>query len=59
MIENLNGEIDACKRRMSVVRAFIDKAKAAGKASIESEQQLELETELLHMLEAQLSLGRG
>ncbi|MFZ0851389.1 MAG: hypothetical protein WAO08_19535 [Hyphomicrobiaceae bacterium] len=54
MIENLNQEIDACKRRMSVVRAFIAKTKAAGNASTESELQLELETELLRRLEAQL-----
>jgi hypothetical protein len=39
MIDNLNREIVACKRRMGVLCAFIDKTKTAGNPSIEVEQQ--------------------
>jgi len=48
-------QIDACKRRMEIVRALIEKAKAEGKTPTEEERQIWLETELLRMLEADLA----
>jgi hypothetical protein len=42
------------KRRISAVPALIDKMKTTGDTSVEAQQQLALETELLHLLEAQV-----
>jgi len=47
-------QIYACKRRMEIVRALIEDAKASGKTTTEEERQILLEAELLRMLEAEL-----
>jgi uncharacterized tellurite resistance protein B-like protein len=51
---DLPQQIDACKRRMQIIRSLIDAAKAKGVMPIEEERQITLEAELLRMLEAQL-----
>ena len=56
---DLPGQIAACKSRIGVVRAFIEKMNATGKKSIEAERHLALEAELLRMLEAQLAADKG
>jgi hypothetical protein len=44
-----------CKRRIEIVRAFVEKASAEGHPSADAERQLILEMALLGMLEAQLA----
>jgi|SRR5215468_11622088 len=48
-------QIGACKRRMKIVRALIEEAKAKSQTATEQERQILLEAELLRMLEAQLA----
>ena len=45
MSMDLADQISACKRRISIVRAYIEKSKAAGKTLSDVERQLALETE--------------
>jgi len=52
---DLPGQISACKRRIELVRAFIETTTAVGNKSIEAEAQLALEIQLLQMLEAQVA----
>jgi len=49
---DLPGQISACKRRIEVVRAFIETTTAG---QHEAEHQLALEVQLLQMLEAQVA----
>jgi len=44
---DLPGQISACKRRIELVRAFIETTTAVGNKSIEAEDQLALEIQLL------------
>lgn len=56
---DVRAQIEACKRRIGTVQAFIEEAKARGKITTEEEQQLFLEAELLRMLEAILASDDG
>jgi hypothetical protein len=51
---DLPQQIDACKRRIQIIRSLIEAAKVKGEMPIEEERQITLEAELLRMLEAQL-----
>jgi len=57
MSVDLPQQIDACKRRMRIVAASIEAAKAKGEASTEEERQIMLEAELLRLLEARLAVS--
>lgn len=48
-------QIEACKRRIEIVRVLIQEAKAKGEIPTEEERQVMLEMQLLRMLEAQLA----
>jgi hypothetical protein len=56
---DLSHQIDACKRRIGLVQSFIEEAEARGETTSDAERQIILETELLHMLEAQLAADDG
>ena len=48
-------QIEACKRRIEIVRVLIEQAKAKGEIPSEEEGQVMLEMQLLRMLEAQFA----
>ena len=56
---DLSHQIDACNRRIGLVRTLIEQVETRGETTTDAERQFILETELHRMFEAQLAADDG